>query len=262
MANVINQARIKQRSLVVTLRDLKNAFGGVPHNLVSEILKCHHILDHMQQLILSLYLNFLTSILTNTFQTPFITVGRGVLQGGCSSPLTFKLCFNTFIQYISDKKFKQFSFTVSSLYHTHWFQYADDAVVITGLENENQILLNHFTRWCTWADMIIRVDKCSTFGIRKSSTQYLLKLTINHEIVQTADIGKSFRYLGRHFSYTMDNQTHMSDALEIFNDLMKKYMIFPVIQKINLELIINMFFPNFTGTLLLLISENLDDTKS
>ena len=104
------------------------------------------------------------------FQTPFITVGRGVLRGDCLSPLTFNLCFNTFIQCISDQKFKQFGFTINSLYPVHWFQFADDAAVITGLENENQILLNHFTRWCAWADMKIRVDKCSTFGIKKSST--------------------------------------------------------------------------------------------
>ena len=147
MANVINQARLKQRSLVVTLLDLKNAFGEVHHNLIPEILKYHHIPDHIRQLILSLYSNFQTSILTSTFQTPFITVGRGVLQGDCLGPLTFNLCFNKFIRYISDHKFKQFGFTISSLNPIHWFQFADDAAVITGLQNENQFLLNHFTRW-------------------------------------------------------------------------------------------------------------------
>ena len=142
MANVINQARLKQRSLVVTLLDLKNAFGEVHHKLIPEILKYHHIPDHMQHLILSLYLNFQTSILTTTFRILFITVGRGVLRGGCLSPLTFNLCFNTFIHYISDQKFKQFGFTTSSLYPIHLFQFADDAAVITGCENGNQILLH------------------------------------------------------------------------------------------------------------------------
>ena len=125
-------------------------------------------------------------------------MGRGVLQGDCLSLLTFNLCFNTFIQYISDQKLKQFGFTINSLYPVHWFQFEDDAAVITGLENENQISLNHFTRWYAWADMKIRVDKCSTFGIKKSftsSTQYLPNLIINHEVVPTIDIGKSFKYI-------------------------------------------------------------------
>jgi hypothetical protein len=38
MANIINKARIKQRSLVITLLDLKNAFGEVHHNLVTPYL--------------------------------------------------------------------------------------------------------------------------------------------------------------------------------------------------------------------------------
>ena len=193
MANVINTARIKQKSLVISLLDLKNAFGEVHHNLIPEVLKYHHIPNHIQLLVRSLYSNFQTSIITNSFQTPYITVGRGVLQGDCLSPLTFNLCFNTFIRYISDQKFKQFGFNVSSIHPIHWFQFADDAAVITSLEHENQILLNHFTRWCTWAHMIIRVDKCSTFGIKKSATsiQYLPKLLINQAVVPSVEIGKS-----------------------------------------------------------------------
>ena len=34
MADIINKARTKQRSLVITLLDLKNAFGEVHHNLI------------------------------------------------------------------------------------------------------------------------------------------------------------------------------------------------------------------------------------
>ena len=75
MAHIIHQARTKQRSLVITLLDLKNAFGEVHHNLK-------------------------TSVITSQFNTPFIHVGRGVLQGDCLSPLLFNLCFNTFVQHI------------------------------------------------------------------------------------------------------------------------------------------------------------------
>ena len=93
MAYIINQARIKQRSLVITLLDLKNAFGEINHNLIHSVLGCHHIPDHIKILIKSLYTNFKTSIITSSFNTPFITVGRGVLQGDCLSPLLFNLLF-------------------------------------------------------------------------------------------------------------------------------------------------------------------------
>ena len=47
MGNIINKARIKQRSLVITLLDLKNAFGEVHHNLTSPILSYHHVIKDL-----------------------------------------------------------------------------------------------------------------------------------------------------------------------------------------------------------------------
>ena len=149
-------------------------------------------------------------------------MGRGVLQGDCLSPLTFNLCFNTFIRYISDPTFAQFGFSTASLTPLHWFQFADDAAVITSLEQENQLLLNHFSRWCNWADMTIRVDKCSSFGIKKTSTSsvHFLPKLINHDLVPTVSIGSSFTYLGRYFSFSMDNAEHISILLETINNLL------------------------------------------
>jgi len=107
MGHVINQARVKQWSLVVTLLDLKNAFGEVHHNLIQEVLSYHHIPERSVR---NLYTNFKTSIITQDFNTPFITVGRGVLQGDCWSPLLFNLCFNTFIQHIKSDEYRQCGF--------------------------------------------------------------------------------------------------------------------------------------------------------
>ena len=225
MANIINKARLKQRSLVITLLDLKNAFGEVHHNLIQEVLQYHHIPLHIQTIIGNLYSNFRTSIVIKSFRTPFIKVGRGTLQGDCPSSLTFNLCFNNFIRYISDPKFTQVGFSTNSLNPLHWFQFSDDAAVITSLEHENQLLLHHFSRWCTWADMIIRVEKYSSFGIRKSATssvQFLPKLIIKKDLVPTVKIGESFKYLGRYFSFSMQNFEHKTILLDTITDLLTK----------------------------------------
>ena len=44
-----------------------------------------------------------------------------------------------------------------------WFQFIDDAAVMTTNERENQLLLKCSLKWCQWASMIICVDKCATF---------------------------------------------------------------------------------------------------
>ena len=225
MAHIINHSRLKQRQVVITLLDLKNAFGEVHHSLIDEVLKYHHVPQHMCEMIRSLYTNFRISICTEAFKTEFVTVGRGVLQGDCLSPLLFNMCFNTFLQYIKDEQFTRLGYRInSSISPRHWFQFADDASVVTSTEIENQILLSAFARWCSWAEMIIRVDKCHSFGMKKFisvSKQYKPKLYVGHEMIPPVEIGKSFTYLGRHFNYAMDDQTHKDEIIEKFADLMK-----------------------------------------
>ena len=90
MAYLINHARRKQRSLVITLLDLKNVFGKVHHSLIAEVLNCHHMPEEIQKLISSLYTGFHTSVITKSLATSYILVGWGVLEGDpLSPPLTF-----------------------------------------------------------------------------------------------------------------------------------------------------------------------------
>ena len=42
MENIINQSRLKQR-LVITLIDLRNAFGTVNHQLIQTVMQYHYI---------------------------------------------------------------------------------------------------------------------------------------------------------------------------------------------------------------------------
>ena len=73
-----------------------------------------------------------SSVVTESYHTPFLPVKRGVLHGHCQRPLTciFNMLINTFIKL-------------------------------------NLNLLNAFTAWCALARMSIRVDKCKTFGMSK-----------------------------------------------------------------------------------------------
>ena len=113
----------------------------------------------------------------------------------------------------------------------HWFQFADDAAVISGQESENQVLLNRFTLWCKWADMIIRVDKCITFGVKKATTksiQYQPKLFINNQLIPPVDNGNSFKYLGRYFDFGMTNSMHKSKLTAELNKILSQIDLLPL----------------------------------
>ena len=79
--------------------------------------------------------------------------------------------------------------------------------------------------------MIIRVDKCSTFAIKKALTksiQYLPKLLINNCPVPTVKIGESFKYLARFFGFNMSNKKHKLELISLVNELMSDIDLAPL----------------------------------
>ena len=79
--------------------------------------------------------------------------------------------------------------------------------------------------------MKIRVDKCVTFGMRKQSTksvQFQPKLFINSELVPPVKADDSFRYLCRHFDFSMSNAMHKSEFLKILGSLMSDIDMLPI----------------------------------
>ena len=260
MAHIINKARLKQRSVVITLLDLKNAFGEVHPTSIRCVLDYHHIPDSVQSLIANLYTDFHSCIISENFTTPCLPFQRGMLQGDCLSPLLFNLCFNTFIQFIKQEKYKQLGLSPHDEHYrlfnpVHWFQFADDAAVVTTNERENQLLLNCFSRWCQWSNMLIRVDKCSSFGIKKYSTrslQFQRKVLINSTLVPTVKNGESFKYLGRFFNFEMDNNDHKSHLYLHFKTCLKPLIHCTFIQKTNFYSTITTSFLNYLGILRLL----------
>ena len=112
--------------------------------MIPTVLQYHHIPEHFRICVENVYSDFYSSVITDAYQTPFIKVNRGVLQGCCFSPLLFNMLMNTYVQYIKSERFTQLGFTASQplLKPKHWFQFADDAAITTGEEYETQILLN------------------------------------------------------------------------------------------------------------------------
>ena len=130
--------------------------------LIKTTLGYHHIPDFASDIILNKDNDFYTTILTKSYATDFIRVEKGVLQGDSVKPLLFNMVINAFIQHIKKEEYTQLGYSFhKASYPRHWFQLADDA------EHKNQILLNAFSRWCTLANMKIRVDKCHSFSIKK-----------------------------------------------------------------------------------------------
>ena len=138
------QCSIKTKVCLITLQDLKNAFGEVNHQLLIGTVKLHHVPDDFITLILSLYFDYGISILRDSFMTSPIRVHRGVLQDDSLSPLLFNLIINTLINTIKSECMG--CFYQNCPRPKHLFQFADDNVIVTAPETDNQHLCNVFLR--------------------------------------------------------------------------------------------------------------------
>ena len=64
--------------------------------------------------------------------------------------------------------------------------------------------------------MIIRVDKCITFHVRKSlpkSIQFQQQLLISSSLVPQVKVNESFRYLGRYYDFGISNEVHKKELI-------------------------------------------------
>ena len=88
---MINHARCYQCNLVITLLNLKNAFGELDHNLITSVLHYHHVPDNIRSLIGSFYTNYAISVGTNDFITNSINVEK-VFYKEIVSVRSFLIC--------------------------------------------------------------------------------------------------------------------------------------------------------------------------
>jgi hypothetical protein len=190
------------------------------------------------------YEDFHISIASKDFITHSIKVGRGVLQGDCLSPLLFNLCINTLVNTVKNEKLNCFGYTYDFLFQPrNWFQFADDTAIVTSSEEDNQLLINGFRKWCTWADLSVRIDKCHVFGIKKSNTkscQYSPYVTINQQRIPPVQIDDSFTYLGKEFNFGMDCSKIKENILDEIWKHIKKIDVLPLHPK-NKILIVQRF---------------------
>ena len=85
LAHIIRQAKKKQRSLVVTLLALKNAFGEVHHNLIPVILDYHHVPPELMELYYVILQRLCYNSCYRLTYNVILRIERGVLQGDCLS---------------------------------------------------------------------------------------------------------------------------------------------------------------------------------
>ena len=108
ITHIIKRAKNKQRQIIITLLDLKNAFRKTDHKLLLllKVLDNHHIPDEIKLLITDYYKNNTITISTDTSITDPLIVGKGILQGDCLSHLLLNMVIKTLIKTTDEERIR------------------------------------------------------------------------------------------------------------------------------------------------------------
>lgn len=253
--HILSDAKRYQRSIAVATLDLRNAFGEVNHKLIFSSLSAYKVPTTFINIFKDIYLNYNLKFAVNDQLTNNVPVKRGVLQGDPSSPLLFNLCFNSLMTIVNQDVYRQHGYTTrlnQRFFHINWLQFADDALAIAKSAKSLQILLNVFVAWCQWADMKIRIDKCTAFGMRKFNNaykQYEPFVTIQNEQMPVVQEGESFKYLGKVYNADNDLSIAKVSTKENLETMLKAISNLCIKAQLKIKILHLIAFPKLSFTL-------------
>ena len=96
--SLIENARANNPLIFITLLDLKNAFGSVPHPLIMDMLNHVHLPPEFTSYVSDCYSKLEVRMSTDKWKTNHFKIKRGIFQGDTLSPLLFLLAFQPVIQ--------------------------------------------------------------------------------------------------------------------------------------------------------------------
>ena len=98
LTQLLREAKENKGDLTVLWLDLANAYGSMPHKLVEEALKRHHVPPSVCDLIVDYYENFRLRAYSSTVTSEWQTLEKGIITGCTMSAVLFSLTMNMLVK--------------------------------------------------------------------------------------------------------------------------------------------------------------------
>ena len=188
--------------------DLKNAYRSIPHSLVEEALKCHHVPNKITELIMDYYNNFQMRMVLGNTKLVWNKLEKGIITGCTISATIFAIAMNMLIK-AAEVECRDPT-TRSDLRHPLIREYMDDMTITTTSVIGARWLLKGIEKLITWTRMSINAAKLRSLVLKKGKLwDNCFKLfreyipTIKHKLLKS---------LGKHFIITLKDAVAIQET--------------------------------------------------
>ena len=101
LCSVLSEAQRNHKALAVCWLDIANAYGSVHHSLIQFALQHYHAPPQFLSILHALYSGLNTTVITENWETPLISIQKGVYQGDPLSVVIFNTVMNTLVDTIT-----------------------------------------------------------------------------------------------------------------------------------------------------------------
>ena len=246
--DVLSEARKHRKNLHMLLIDLKNAFGSAPHSRIIWALQRFGAPAWVQSYVRNFYSDVNTKMQCKTWETDFLRVKRGVLQGDTLSPLLFLLVMQVALQALASTC-PNYGYRTSADGREHFLKcFADDLTIITRTPKRLQLAAQKLEQITEWLGLEIKPSKCRSFGLGKAGYRKIDIDIAGHTILNVEDAPSKF--LGMELSLSQS----FAEKAEIASTALKKIINsldeFPLPPRDKVQLYRNFALPKMRWVLL------------
>lgn len=211
----IKQAKRKKKELFILLIDIKNAFGSIPHRIITAALNAIGVGNDYCDLISDIYSELKTHLLTAEGLSDLVDILCGVKQGCALSSLLFILALDPLLKRLQRNR--------DSI---HTLSYADDMGVI---EDNLQDLMDSIQALVDCAARIglsINPKKCFSLHIAADHQHTIpTEIKINDTPINILDDLNVTKYLGKPFGFvTIPDSNKLEDYIQTGKDILNSSM--------------------------------------
>ena len=200
VSQLIREAKENKGNLAVLWLDLANAYGSIPHKLVEEALRRHHVPSSISALILDYYNNFMLRVTSGTTTSNWHRLERGIITGCTISATLFSLAMNMIVK--SAEMECRGPVAESGVRQPPLRAYMDDITVMTAEVTGSKWILRGLEKHIAWARMKFKPGKSRSLVLQKGKVNRSARFKVAGETIPTIT-EKPVKSLGKWFDGSM-----------------------------------------------------------